>query len=1211
MRKASVFLVLSFIISFLSLAQKNSVSTGNAADLSTLSERDQQFLRNIPGIKVPPKYKSPAAPMLLYKVDNSTQPYLRPVFSQVALECGQASGIGYNFTYEMCSRRNVPANLPENQYPTHYAWNFGNNGVSCGVGFSETWEIIRGGGTVNVQDYGGMSTYGPNIWLSGYDYYYHAMKNRIDEIYSIPVGTPEGLQVLKHWINDHLEGAPSGGVAQFAAYATSAVTLPPGTEEGGQCVTIDWTPNTNHQLTIVGFNDSIRYDFNGDGQFTNNIDINGDGVVNVQDWEIGGVKWVNSFGTGVGNNGFCYTMYKNLADPKPQGGIWNNTVYVVIPKPDYQPKITFKVTLKHSNRSKVKVMAGISSDTASVVPEYVMEFPLFNYQGGAYYMQGGTTVESNKNLEFGLDVTPLLSYIPPNHPARYFLMVDEKDYDHDADGSIQAFSLIDYTPAPEEVAFTGPATPLTDNDLTMIWVNKTVNFPTVTLIDSVLPPATLYEPYNHQLTSTGGTPPYDYEMEMDYYESNFPQPFPTVTAEQLVLSNSSSGQVSKTLDFDFPFYGKKYHRVVVHVDGYLMFDDQPMPWPFIIDETIYQHNTKNISPLMTKTQAIPSGGGIWYEGDQYSATFRWKTVISGESNTDLNYAVKLYYDGNIEFYYGNIVIPYWLNWVGGISNGDLFNYAVMSGSCNPLPVADQVTAFIPAPFPVGLELSKTGLLYGTPLETTYGPVKIMVRDSRDIRNTKTLVFYTTGLEIEPVITSGTDNLIQYGESAYIGLKVKNISDQPMLNPVFHLTLSDPYFSLIDSVETCGLLNPGDTAFLPDAFRFDVSLSVPDNHPFTIGVFVPLSNDTLGREFPLSAYAPNLGLHSVQVMDGGNGYLDPGETSNVMISLKNAGGAAVENITVTLSTSDPYLTFNTATGIIPSLIPGGSGNVLANVTVAAIAPLDHLALVNLSAVGNNQVSMNVTFYLKIGYNGENFETADFSMFDWHFGGDAPWFITDSLPYQGQNCARSGDVSDNEESILYISLNVQAPGNIGFYRRVSCEQDVNNHNYDYLGFYIDNVEKQRWDGYQDWQYFAYPVETGYHTFKWNFHKDYSVSWGKDAAWIDEILFPTFGDIVSVDHPESQDITKGCRVIPNPFTSGASFLFRVNDRHPVSLVVYDIQGKIIKTLLKNQQLEKGDQLIRWNLSEGESDGLAPGVYFYTLITSGGTTTGKLIKY
>jgi hypothetical protein len=1182
--------------------------------LSPFSEKDMELLKRLPEIKVPLLYKSPAAPLLPYLVDNSAQPYMRPVFSQVALECGQASGVGYNFTYEMNYRRNVPGNTTQNQYPTHYVWNFSNNGASCGVSFLESWEIIRGAGTVTVADYGGMNTYGPNIWLSGYDYYYHAMKNRIDEIYAINVSTPEGILTLKHWIHDHLEGAAVGGVANFAAYATSASSLPPGTPEGGKCVTINWTQNTNHQLVIVGYNDSIRYDFNGDGQYTNNIDINFDGVVDVKDWEIGGVKWVNSFGTGVGNGGYCYTMYKNLADPKILGGIWNNTVYVVIPKPAYEPRLTYKITLTDNCRSKLKLMAGVSADTSATAPDHIMEFPVFNYQGGDFYMQGGITNNANKTLELGLDVTPLLGFIPSGQIAKFFFMINEKDPDNMATGQVNSFAVIDYTPSPVQVNCPVTNTAINDNDLTVLSVKKAVTYPVVSILDTALPPAALYQSYSHQLSADGGTPPYDWEMVMDYHENVITDVFNFSGTEQLTPSSNSDGYVSKTLPFAFPFYGKTYDRVVVHVDGYLMFDDQPLPWPFIIDENIYQRNTRNIAPFMNKSQVIVpgEGDGIWYEGDQNSVTLRWKTSISSyTTTTDLNYSVVLYPDGSIEFQYGSISVPYWLYWVAGISNGDLFNSHVASISSAPMVTVGAIVQLLPSGFPMGLELSKTGLLTGD-VNVTYNqsPVRLMVRDSRDMRDYKTMGFTSQGIEIKPIIQSGNDSLIQFGENVTVGLKIKNASGVTMVNPVFHITLDDPWVNLTDSLETIAVLNPGDTLTIGNCFNFSISDLVPDNHSFTAKIYTLHSSDTLGRDYEFKAYAPVLAVNSIQVIDGNNGFLDPGETSNVLVTVKNSGGATATGLNGVFSTSDPYLTINSYIGYVPNLISNGSSIMVINVTASSTAPANHLAPIVLQINGNNQISTVSTFYLILGFCGETFESNSFSLLDWQMSGEAPWHICDSLPFEGLYCAQSGDIEDYDESILFISLNIQTPGNMSFYRRVSCEQDVNNHNYDYLAFYIDGNEMGRWDGETGWDQKVYPVTTGNHIFKWNYHKDYSVSTGKDAAWVDMIIFPAFGDIISVTDQEIRDFSSSCMVQPNPFSDRVAFFYKQSHPGKACLSIYNIQGKEISRIENIANYSPGDQMLEWDIRQAAGATVSPGVYFYRLTTGDDVFTGKIIK-
>lgn len=73
-------------------------------------------------------------------------------------------------------------------------------------------------------------------------------------------------------------------------------------------------------------------------------------------------------------------------------------------------------------------------------------------------------------------------------------------------------------------------------------------------------------------------------------------------------------------------------------------------------------------------------------------------------------------------------------------------------------------------------------------------------------------------------------------------------------------------------------------------------------------------------------------------------------------------------------------------------------------------------------------------------------------------------------------------------------------------VSCEGDTTtSNNYDYLAFFIDDVEQGRWDQQDGWEFHEFPVATGYHRLEWRYHKDHNVNRGYDAAWVDLISFP----------------------------------------------------------------------------------------------------------
>jgi PKD repeat protein len=132
--------------------------------------------------------------------------------------------------------------------------------------------------------------------------------------------------------------------------------------------------------------------------------------------------------------------------------------------------------------------------------------------------------------------------------------------------------------------------------------------------------------------------------------------------------------------------------------------------------------------------------------------------------------------------------------------------------------------------------------------------------------------------------------------------------------------------------------------------------------------------------------------------------------------------------------------------------------------------------------------------------EDWESGTFTQFEWQMGGNADWTISNVNPYQGNYAARSGVIYDNQTSFISLLYDVYDEDTLSFWFRVSSEA-----NYDYLRFYIDNIMQDEWAGEVPWQQAIYIVDNGTHTFKWEYSKDFSVSTGSDAAWIDYIVFP----------------------------------------------------------------------------------------------------------
>ena len=131
--------------------------------------------------------------------------------------------------------------------------------------------------------------------------------------------------------------------------------------------------------------------------------------------------------------------------------------------------------------------------------------------------------------------------------------------------------------------------------------------------------------------------------------------------------------------------------------------------------------------------------------------------------------------------------------------------------------------------------------------------------------------------------------------------------------------------------------------------------------------------------------------------------------------------------------------------------------------------------------------------------EDFESGDFSMFEWTTYGDEYWAISSYESNAGNYSARAGSVGNNEISTLEVTHDCIA-GDISFYYKVSSESG-----WDYLKFYIDGTRQDEWSGEEDWEQVSFYVTKGRRTFEWTYSKDGSGSDGDDTAWIDDIIFP----------------------------------------------------------------------------------------------------------
>ncbi len=134
--------------------------------------------------------------------------------------------------------------------------------------------------------------------------------------------------------------------------------------------------------------------------------------------------------------------------------------------------------------------------------------------------------------------------------------------------------------------------------------------------------------------------------------------------------------------------------------------------------------------------------------------------------------------------------------------------------------------------------------------------------------------------------------------------------------------------------------------------------------------------------------------------------------------------------------------------------------------------------------------------------ENFETGDFSSFDWYFEGNSQWQTTTAYARHGSYSARSGAVAAGQSTSLLIENQSESvfPVPVSFWVKTSTVEGANT-----LQFFIDGILKGEWSGETNWTKGNFTFVAGVHMFEWRYNKTQTGGADQDAVWLDYIKFP----------------------------------------------------------------------------------------------------------
>jgi hypothetical protein len=399
-----------------------------------------------------------------------------------------------------------------------------------------------------------------------------------------------------------------------------------------------------------------------------------------------------------------------------------------------------------------------------------------------------------------------------------------------------------------------------------------------------------------------------------------------------------------------------------------------------------------------------------------------------------------------------------------------------------------------------------------------------------------------------------NGFVEDGESVVMDVTMENVGLEDAVAVQVTLSTENEYVTLTDETENFGTIAGETSVAVAEAFAFQVAADIPDQEE-VVFILTAEASDSWTSSLTVIVQAPELAIGTISIDDSqgnDNGFLDPGETATIQVANLNTGHHAIQNLVANLSTSSEFITLNSNTTAISAIQPGVPVSGLFEVFVDETAPIGAVAEFSYS-VGNDFYETSGTFSLSIGLIIDNFETGDFSAMNWEHS-EHPWEICETDPYEGFYCIMSADIDDNQSSEISIEAEVLSNDDISFARKVSSE-----YNYDYLRFYIDNIEQGAWAGLSDWQTVSFPVSEGRHVFKWSYEKDYTVSSNEDRAWIDEVIFPPMSVPTELETvSDSSHIT--IRLFPNPAYEKVR-IFIDGDAAVRQMQVINAYGKVVR--------------------------------------------------
>ena len=373
--------------------------------------------------------------------------------------------------------------------------------------------------------------------------------------------------------------------------------------------------------------------------------------------------------------------------------------------------------------------------------------------------------------------------------------------------------------------------------------------------------------------------------------------------------------------------------------------------------------------------------------------------------------------------------------------------------------------------------------------------------------------------------SNSNGQADFGETLNLDMQFKNVGTVAASNITATLSTESDYITITNPTATIANISGNSSATISNAFTLSISDNVPDMTKNPLILTCTDGTNTWTSKCFLTMHAPSFSFLEMTIDDSmgdNNGSVDPGETVTIHFKGINEGSSNAPSATFNVYCDIDEITYSNGNFNLGTVTAGAEFIADFTFTLSENSQIGVAYQLPIAVFSGNYMTEDY-FNFSVGNVMEDFETGDFTSFEWHHGSPVTaWRVVNANPYDGEYCARSSEIGDYETSVLYIDLEISTPGEVSFYFKVSSEA-----NYDKLYFKIDDIEKGNWSGEVGWTQATFPLTTGSHRLQWQYSKDIMLENGSDCAWIDNIVFPATKIITITE----EVVSNAPALYPNP--------------------------------------------------------------------------------